>query len=77
MQAALVLFYVQTAQKQWDLHTLTSRPGHGGGELESSSQAEVMLSLRRLVPHYLPFWCSSCKSTIGIGDVPLLQWRWV
>jgi hypothetical protein len=35
MQAALVLFDVQTARatKQWDLRTLISRPGHRGGEL--------------------------------------------
>jgi hypothetical protein len=28
------------ASKQWNLRTLTSRPGHGGGDLERSSQAE-------------------------------------
>ncbi len=77
MQAALVLFDVQKARatKQWDLRTLTCRPGHVGGEHESSSQAESMLSLRLLVPHYLPAWCSSGTSAIGIGDVQRRQWR--
>jgi hypothetical protein len=55
MQAVLVLFDVQTARatKEWNLRTLTSRLGHGGGELERSSQEESMLSLRRVVPHFL------------------------
>jgi hypothetical protein len=45
LEAALVLFDVQTgrATKQWILRTLTSLPGHGGGELERSSQAGSML----------------------------------
>jgi hypothetical protein len=66
MQAALVLFDVQTARatKQWNLRTLISRPGYEGDELERSSQGESMLLLRRLVPHYLPAWCF-CTSTIG------------
>jgi hypothetical protein len=74
MQAALVLFNVQTARatKQWNLRTLTSRPG--GGELERSSQAESMLSLRRLVPHFLPTWCF-CKSTIGTSAAAVAPGR--